>query len=107
MTHLASIPNKVNERIVWARKRKGISQEKLAEIVGTSRRHMMRLEKGQHAPKEPMRQKLGEALDQDPDFFTLDEDDEESDPLAALSLDALLRLRIRAMLDEERERMTA
>lgn len=108
MTHIASLPETVGERIVWARKRKGISQVRLAEMIGTSQRHISRLENGEHLPKEPMRDKLGAALDQDPGLFESDEDDEEADGLMSLSLDEILMRRVDYFIAKrERERVLA
>lgn len=70
--------------------------------IGTTRRHIIRLEKNVHAPKQPMLQKLAVALDQAPEFFSLDED-EEADPLP--SLDEMLRSHVRMLVREEWRRM--
>lgn len=88
MTDLKTPPKSIHERIAWARKRKGISQERLAEMVGTSRRHVIRWEKTV-LPRQEFQERLAEALDQDPEFFNGDagEDDEDE---SELSLDALL-----------------
>lgn len=67
-----------------ARKRAGLSHDKLGAQVGTSRQHLIRLEQGQHAPSEKLLARIAEATGQPlelpangsgPD----DEDDEESD----------------------------
>lgn len=63
----------LGQRIVWARKRKGISQERLADLIGTSRRHMIRIEKGQHRPGPVFIARIAEATEQPEEFF----DDEE------------------------------
>ena len=86
MTH-AALPKTIGERIVWARKRKGISQEGLAVMVGTSRRHMIRLEKNHHAPGPELRKQLSAVLDENPEFFTEKDDDEDD---SELSLDVFL-----------------
>lgn len=80
----------LHERIVWARKRKGISQERLAERIGTSRRHMIRIEKGLHRPGPEFRARIADATEQPPEFFS-DDDDEESSPmpLSAAEFDLL------------------
>lgn len=72
-----------------ARRRVGKSQERIAAEVGTSRRHWIRWERGDHLPSADFLARIGEATGQ-PDAFaeerpTLDEDDEESDPLAHLT----------------------
>lgn len=105
MTHINALPRSIGERIVWARKRKGISQERLAERIGTSRRHMIRIEKNVHAPGPVYRQKLAEALDQKPELFSDDgDDDEEAD---SLSLDEMLRSYVRRIIREETQEVFA
>src|SRR3954465_12028282 len=94
MASITSIPKAVGDRIVWARKRKGMSQIRLAEQIGTSQRHISRMETNKtKMPRKAMREKLGAALDQEPAFFANGDDDEEADPLASLSIDEFLRLR--------------
>lgn len=87
----------IHQRIVWARKRKGISQETLALTIGTSRRHMIRIEKGLHQPGAVFRSRIAEATDQPEDFF--DVDDEESD--LSVDLDLMLRSYLRKLIREE------
>lgn len=53
------------EAITKARKRAGISQENLAEQLGISRRHMIRLENGEHLPSRETRDRIVEALSAD------------------------------------------
>ena len=50
-------------RIRWARKSAGLSQEKLAEVVGTSRRHVIRWEQGTR-PGAYYRKRLARATGQ-------------------------------------------
>lgn len=93
VTPSQSLPKSLAERIAGARKRKGISQERLAEMVGTSRRHVMRWERSTGkavAPRQEYRVKLAEALELDADFFGIDgeDDDEEAD---LMGLDEFLR----------------
>lgn len=83
LTKTAARQLPLHQRIVWARKRKGISQESLALLVGTSRRHMIRIEKGAHRPGPVFRARIAEATEQPEEFFQ-DDDDEASDPVAAL-----------------------
>jgi transcriptional regulator with XRE-family HTH domain len=66
-------------RIRRARKRKGLSQENLALTVGTSRRHMIRLENGQHLPSGPLRDGIAAACDIEPsEIQSADDEDEDS-----------------------------
>jgi transcriptional regulator with XRE-family HTH domain len=64
----------LHERIVWARKQQGISQERFAELIGTTRRHMIRIEKGTHRPRRELLARIAEAAGVPEDFF---DDDEE------------------------------
>lgn len=68
-----------------ARRRAGKSQERIAAEVGTSRRHWIRWERGDHLPSAEFLARIGEATGQPGAFAeerpALDEDDEESDPL--------------------------
>ncbi len=81
-------------RIKWARENAGYTQERFAEAVGTSRRHVMRWEnaKGDNSrPSASYVKRIAEATGQPEDLFT-DEDDEESAQLADDLLTALRRL---------------
>ena len=61
------------------RKRAGISQERLAAQVDTTRRHMIRLENGEHLPSGVLRDKIADAIGADRSAIqSADEDDEES-----------------------------
>lgn len=72
----------LGERIVWARRRKGISQEKLAGLIGTSRRHMIRIEKagkpGGSRPGPAFLKRIAEATDQPLELFHDEADEEEA-----------------------------
>lgn len=76
----------VGEQIRSARKRAGLSHDRLGAVVGTSRQHLIRLEKGIHQPRDGMLARIAEATGQPLSFFEDGdaEDDEESDPVAAL-----------------------
>lgn len=50
-----------------ARSKARVSQEWLADQVGISRRHMIRIENGQHRPNPELRDKIAEALNASPD----------------------------------------
>jgi transcriptional regulator with XRE-family HTH domain len=61
------------------RKRTGISQERLAAQVGTTRRHMIRLENGEHLPSTVLRNRIAEVVgDSRSEIKAADEDDEEA-----------------------------
>lgn len=85
----------VGKRIIWARKRKGISQERLAELIGTSRRHMVRIETGAvRQPGPAFVARIAEVTGCPAELFA-DEDDEEA--ALTVSLDDFLRMRIRQL----------
>ena len=84
----------LGERVVWARKRKGISQERLATAIGTTRRHMIRIEKGQtRRPNDSLIERIAEATGQEPSFFTADDEDEEESE-GSVPADLLHALRV-------------
>lgn len=82
----------VGERIVAARKRKGMSQVQLATVLAarydkepeTIRRSLVNNETGKYAPRLHMLQAIAEATDQSLDFFTVAEVDGESAPFRAV-----------------------
>ena len=49
-----------------ARKRGHISQERLAAEIGITRRHMIRIENGEHRPLPGLRDRIAEVLGVDP-----------------------------------------
>jgi transcriptional regulator with XRE-family HTH domain len=97
----------VGKRIRWARRRKGLSQDKLAERVGTTRQVVIRWEKDRHLPNERSRERLAQATGQEADFFaerrasTNEDDDEEAEVVADLLAS------LRRVLDYEFERRAA
>lgn len=58
----------VREAYRRARKRAQprISQERLAEAVGITRRHMIRIENGEHRPLPELRDRIAEVVGADP-----------------------------------------
>lgn len=79
----------LGERIKSARKRSGLSHDKLGAIIGTSRQHLIRLEKGIHKPRPDLLVRIAEATNTRIEDFASqpDEDDgEESDVVGALML---------------------
>lgn len=90
--------SKIARRIQRARWDAGLSQEKLAAKAGTSRHNVMRWEAGKNEPRLKFLRAIADATGKDLSFFT-DEDDEEED--AAVTLDEILRARIRSILNEE------
>lgn len=69
----------MNRRIRWARQNAGLSQERFAEAVGTSRRHVMRWEKtGGHRPGPVYAHRIAEVTGQPVDLFSTPQDDEDA-----------------------------
>lgn len=63
-------------RIKRARKMKGLSHDRLADLCGTSRQHLIKLEKGQHRPRAQMLTAIAEATERELEWFV----DPEVDP---------------------------
>lgn len=95
---------RVGRQIRTARQLAGLSHDKLAAAVGTSRQHLIKLEKGQHLAGETMVARIAEATGKPMAFFAAD-DDEESDPVADL-FDALRRT-VEAAVDARIAAVTA
>lgn len=89
---------RVGRRIRTARKTAGLSHDRLAAIVGTSRQHLIRLEKGIHAPRPDMLARIAEATGKDESYFADGDDDEEPHPV---TLDDMLRIRVREIMRDE------
>lgn len=79
--------------ITRARRNKGISQERLSVMVNTTRRHMIRLENGEHLPSGDLRDRIAEACGVErAEIKSADDDaEEESDPIAGATVEDLLR----------------
>lgn len=72
------------ERWKWARTQSGKSHDRIVAEMGRSNRgHLIKIEKGDHAPRQPLREAYADATGVPHDLFA-DEDDEESDPVSAL-----------------------
>lgn len=56
-------------RIRQARKDAGLSHDSLAAAAGTSRQHLIKLEKGQHRPRAGMLTEIAQATGRDVDWF--------------------------------------
>ena len=56
-------------RIRRARRDAELSLDRLGEMVGTSRHHLIRLEKGQHRPRAEMLTRIAEATEKPLDWF--------------------------------------
>lgn len=62
-------PRTLGEKIRWARKRAGLSHDRLGALAGVSRQHLIRLEKGEHRPADELVQRLAEHTGQPVEFF--------------------------------------
>lgn len=63
----------IGARIRRARKASGLSHDRLGEKVGTSRQHLIRLEKGDHRPRPEMVSRIAEATGKPVDYFLVEE----------------------------------
>jgi transcriptional regulator with XRE-family HTH domain len=95
----------IGARIRQARLEAGFSQEAFAAEIGTSRRHMIRLERGDHRPSKPMLRRIAEASGREATW--IDPDADEEDRQAAVALVELLRLHVRELVRIEVERTLA
>lgn len=77
----------LKERIRWARENprsnggERISQEKFASLIGTSRRHVMRIERGDNMPRQALISRIADATGHSEEFFS-DDDEEDSSTVA-------------------------
>lgn len=95
---------RIGMRIRQARKHAGLSHDRLGQLVGTSRQHLIKLEKGKHAPREEMLQRIADATGKSVGFFMDDEDDEEGD--LAVQLAQMIAAMVRAELHRLNTRET-
>ena len=59
------LQNDLGEKIRQIRKSKGLTQEKLAELIGIDNKHLSRIEKGRHMPTYNIIRKLAKVLEFD------------------------------------------
>lgn len=84
----------IGERIRWARKRAGLSHDRLVERLGRSNRsHLIKIERGVHVPGPELRAAIAVATGVPRELFA-DEEDEEP------SLSAALEMFVRALRAE-------
>lgn len=77
---------RVGRNIKRARQRAGLSHDRLAQIVETSRFHLIRIEQGKHLPRPLMLAAIAAATETTTDALEHGEsDDEEADPLVLFS----------------------
>lgn len=74
----------------WARNSKKLSHDRLAAMAGTTRRHLIRIEKDEvKRPGAELTQRVADATEQPTSLLSPDEEDEEAD----LALDLMRVLR--------------
>jgi transcriptional regulator with XRE-family HTH domain len=93
---------RIGKRIRLARKAAGLSHDQLAAKVGSSCSHLIKLEKGMHAPGDALAKKIAEATGRTVEYLSgegPDDEDEESDPVAALTfaIKRLVQAEVRAL----------
>lgn len=89
-------------RIKSVRRRAGISQERLAAEVGTTRRHLIRLENGEHLPGRALRDRILAATRVDTSAGIESADDDAEDdrvPHRSLSEDLIRLARMAAVME--------
>lgn len=90
---------RVGRQIRKARKHSGLSHDKLAARVGTSRQHLIRLEKGTHMPRPEMLAAIARETGKSEAFFESDSDDEEEADAVTDLVRALHRAAVEAVED--------
>ncbi len=91
-----------------ARKNAGKSQERLAADVGTTRRHMIRLENGEHLPSGGLRDRIVEATGESGGTIHASDDEDEEPSLRRSLSDDLHRLaQVTALLEREAAEVAA
>ncbi len=63
----------IGARIQRARKAQGLSLDGLAEAAGTSRQHIINLEKSRNRPRVPMLTRIAEATGKPVEYFLVEE----------------------------------
>jgi transcriptional regulator with XRE-family HTH domain len=101
--HVRQLP--LGQRIRWARQTAGLSHDRLVEKLGRSNRgHLIKIERGQHAPRADLRDAIADACGVPRELFQSDDEEDGR----AVSLDELLRRRIELHVDEAiRDRLGA
>lgn len=69
---------------MFKRKEKGLSQERLAEIIGFSKNHLSNIERGKYTPTTTFIFRICEALGETPDYYLIGNPTEETDKITTL-----------------------
>jgi transcriptional regulator with XRE-family HTH domain len=81
-------------KIRQARKLTGLSQENFAPLIGTGRRHMIKLENGEHRPSGELRDRIVEVTGTTEQIES--SDDEEEDMLLEL-INSMIQMRAKRL----------
>ena len=93
---------KLSEKILYSRKRAGLSQEALADMVGVSRQAVSKWETGEALPETAKLAALGAALGVSVDWLLSDSEPEEpEEEPAAFVAAAGRRIRLTAAMREQ------
>lgn len=95
-TLVANVRTPLALRIRAARLEAGLSQRRLAERVGTHRRHVIKWENGEVAPGADYVARLAKATGQPPGVFEKDGDEDEEESELASELFTAVRRIMRA-----------
>lgn len=89
-THVREM--KLGDRMRWARKRAGLSHDRLVEKIGRSNRsYLIKIERGDHIPRRDLRDAIADATGVPRDLFATEED-EEADQLPHVLLERAMRI---------------
>lgn len=80
------------QKIKAARRHNGLTLDQLADLVGTSRFHLIKLEKGLHAPRAAMVEKLAAATGKTPAFFGTQFGSSEGSDFERILADAAMQM---------------
>lgn len=69
----------VGRNVRKARQSRGFSHDELGRRVGTSRQHLIKIEKGRHLPGEVLLAKIAEETGVDADSFFVDDTPDEAE----------------------------
>jgi transcriptional regulator with XRE-family HTH domain len=94
-------------RIRQARQQAQKSQERLAAEVSTTRRHMIRLENGEHLPSGALRDRIAEATGQPAESLQSADDEDESSMRRSLSDDLHRLAQVASLLEGEAAELAA
>lgn len=92
----AATAARVGLKIRKARKRAGLSHDTLATAAGTSRRHLIRLEKGEHLAGEGMLEAIARETGVSVDYLAGESDEEDGESDLARALAREIRCVVRA-----------